>query len=79
MKTTTNHPASSSTPTFAAGTCRTCGRPLHAPYRREVGGAVTEGCIALDHDSHPDAWHMRPAAVRHRADYAAYLAKLLAS
>lgn len=76
--TSKNHPASSS-PTFAAGACRTCGCPKGAPYRRYVGGEVTEGCIALDHDGHADAWHMRPAAVRFRADSAAWLARLLAS
>lgn len=64
-------------PTFAAGNCRTCGRPKGAPYRRHVGGEVTEGCIAADHDEHADAWHLRPRAVAHRADTAAHLARVL--
>ncbi len=73
----TNHAASTDAPTFASGNCRTCGRPKAAPYRRVLDGEVTEGCIAADHDAHPDAWHLRPRAVAHRADTAAHLARVL--
>jgi hypothetical protein len=49
--------------------CRICNRPLSAPYRsHNESGAITHGCVAIDHDGHlaPGsadlAWHERPAA-----------------
>ena len=77
MSNNRTHSQVNDAPTFAAGNCRTCGRPKDAPYRRHVGGEVTEGCIAADHDEHADAWHLRPRAVAHRADTAAHLARVL--
>jgi len=59
-------------------TCKTCGRPLAAPYRRIVNGKIVEGCVTADHDGHlygaAAEWHNRPVAKQIRKDMKVFFA-----
>lgn len=52
--------------------CPTCGKNPATPYRRIVGGKITEGCIDASHTgrlpptSSTATWHDRPVAARFR-------------
>jgi hypothetical protein len=68
--------------------CNICARPVDAPWRHlDATGAIVDGCVAEDHTgpllSGEDlAWHLRPEAVRLRAEveaeYEALAAKVVA-
>lgn len=65
--------------------CRTCLRPLSAPFRSwGQGGSIVSGCVAADHDGHlvgiseSNRWHNRPEARKIRRDEVRRLRALLA-
>ena len=42
--------------------CKTCSHPVAQPWRTlNEDGTVRFGCVATDHDSHADAWHVAQA------------------
>jgi hypothetical protein len=63
--------------------CPTCTRSAASPYRRQVDGKVSEGCIDAFHTpafegiaTTSAAWHFRPEAVALRAQTLAHLLAL---
>ncbi len=65
-------------------TCRTCCKPLSAPYRvYDERGRAIQGCVAADHDGHVHGyesvrWHNRPEAKAIRKATADHLKTILA-
>lgn len=65
-------------------TCRTCCKPLAAPYRvYDERGRAIQGCVAVDHDGHIHGyesvrWHNRTEAKAIRRATAQHLRTILA-